>query len=107
MTSATDQSAATVADAPPPAAPPRPAKSAAGPMPTVGRIVHYTPMGAGKGGQPYPAVITHVWTDTCVNLHVLADGSHELSQVDVLPASVTLATEPGQPRSWSWPQMAA
>lgn len=75
--------------------------------PSVGRIVHYTPQepaGNGTKGQPYPAVITHVWSDTCVNLNVLNDGSFTLSR-DECPTSVNLATDPDNPspRTWSWP----
>lgn len=72
--------------------------------PSVGRIVHYRPMvaTADNKGQPYPAVITHVFSDTCVNLSVLNDGSHPLSQNMLQPTSVMLGTEP---RSWSWPPM--
>jgi hypothetical protein len=43
--------------------------------PTIGRIVHfytgvpgYQANGAGEG--PYAAIITQVWSDTCVNLMV-------------------------------------
>lgn len=75
--------------------------------PSVGRIVHYTPQepaSNGTKGQPYPAIITHVWSDTCVNLDVLNDGSFPLS-CDRYPTSVNLATDPGNPspRTWSWP----
>jgi hypothetical protein len=75
--------------------------------PSVGRIVHYTPLSDGNKGQPYPAVITHVWGDTCVNLNVLNDGSFTL-EGDECPTSVTLAADPTKPspRSWCWPQRA-
>lgn len=71
--------------------------------PSVGRIVLYTPPinleFATQKVQPYPAVITHVWSDTCVNLHVLDDGSYRLGH-DTKPTSVTLGT--GH-RTWAWP----
>lgn len=76
--------------------------------PSVGRIVHYTPLNPkGNKGQPYPAVITHVWSDTCVNLCVLNDGSFTLS-LEECPTSVTLALDPQNPvpRSWCWPPRA-
>lgn len=38
--------------------------------PTVGRIVRY---GAGAG-VVLPAIVTHVWSETCVNLFVFPDG---------------------------------
>lgn len=73
--------------------------------PSVGRIVHYTPPNPTASGkvQPYPAVITHVWSDSCVNLSVHNDGSFPLD--DLKPTSVTQAGDPSQPtpRSWSWP----
>jgi len=72
--------------------------------PTVGRIVHYTPPESdGRKGAPYPAVITHVFGDTCVNLHVFDDGSFPLHVPGTeahKPTSVNLGTGP---RSWSWP----
>lgn len=48
-------------------------------VPTVGRIVWYHPLLRGMGvgdpgpdprGQPLAAIVTHVWSDTCVNLTV-------------------------------------
>lgn len=75
--------------------------------PTVGRIVHYrSDRPQDPKGQPYPAVITHVWSDQCVNLHVLGDGSFPLvrqSPPHAMPTSVMLGNEPGQ---WSWPPRA-
>lgn len=72
--------------------------------PTVGRIVHYrSDRPQDPKGQPYPAVITHVWSDECVNLHVLGDGSFPLvrqTPPHAMPTSVTLGDGPGQ---WSWP----
>lgn len=82
--------------------------------PTVGRIVHYH-VDESKKEQPYPAVITHVWGDECVNLAVLDDGSFPLSNTDKNPTSVELQRDPKryktekearaakQVRSWSWP----
>lgn len=43
--------------------------------PSVGRIVHVTVDGRyNNGSDVAPAVITRVWSDTCVNLRVLYDG---------------------------------
>lgn len=69
--------------------------------PTVGRVVLYTPMdnGGESKGQPYPALITHVWSDTCVNLFVCNDGSFGFDTGNMLPTSVTLGTGP---RTWAW-----
>lgn len=70
------------------------------PKPTVGRIVHYTPLGGlGSKKQPYPAIITHVWGDECVNLNVMNDGSYTLGAQEC-PTSVMKGDGP---RTWSWP----
>ncbi|MGE3175849.1 MAG: hypothetical protein AB7O32_00150 [Vicinamibacterales bacterium] len=74
------------------------------PLPTVGRVVHYTPVdGATRKGQPYAAVITHVWGPDCVNLSVQPDGSFPL--IDPTPTSVVKG-DPGTPRTWCWPPRA-
>lgn len=75
------------------------------PLPTVGRIVHYTPQADPRGernkGQPYAAVITHVWGPEVVNLHVFNDGSFPLWDSDAnRPTSVQRGTGQG---TWSWP----
>lgn len=50
--------------------------------PSIGRIVHYFPQ-PGEFGlhsnstSPCAAIITAVWSDTCVNLKVLVDGPHD------------------------------
>lgn len=72
--------------------------------PSVGRIVHYTPpqqdgVHSGKG-QAYPATITHVWGDACVNLSVHNDGSFPLKAEELTPTSVSFGEGP---RTWSWP----
>ncbi len=75
--------------------------------PTVGRVVLYTPPldafsnpdTANAKGQPLPAVITHVFSDTVVNLAVEQDGSFPLRELDLNPTSVALGT--GE-RSWDW-----
>ena len=64
--------------------------------PTIGRIVHFH---AGDGIDR-PAIITHVW-ETCVNLSIFNDGSHEPNAPAVVYAtSVVEGLEVGQ---WSWP----
>lgn len=74
--------------------------------PTVGRIVHYHHKDAKDKGQPYPAVITHVWGDSVVNLAVCADGSYPLPHGNMLVTSVQMG---GPDRvdalgsCWSWP----
>lgn len=43
--------------------------------PTVGRIVHVlTDPGTNNGSDVAPAMITRVWSDTCVNLRLIRDG---------------------------------
>lgn len=72
--------------------------------PSVGRIVHFEPdptmypQRLSDKGQPHAAVITHVWSDTCVNLCVLPDGTFRLA--DQTHTSVNFG---GGPRTWSWP----
>jgi hypothetical protein len=73
------------------------------PRPTVGRIVHYTPSeDAGGKGQPYPAVVTHVWSDQVVNLSVANDGEFPFGRDDEHPTSVP-RDDRGGPRTWRWP----
>lgn len=71
--------------------------------PSVGRIVDFHPLesdiSASSKGQPFPAVITHVWGNECVNLHVFSDGSFDALSTK-LPTSVMHGNNPGQ---WSWP----
>ncbi len=80
--------------------------------PSVGRIVHYygsANVMANKG-QPYPAIITHVW-GACVNLFVFADGSNSAPFGIVAPGelitSVERRTKEGQERCWDWPAIEA
>lgn len=77
---------------PPPAATPARA-------PRIGEIVFYVPefggpesSGARSKAAPYPAIVTHVWADNCVNLHVFVDGSFELDPADRFPTSVMLGS---------------
>lgn len=41
--------------------------------PSIGRIVHFV-----QGGVHFAAIVTKVWTDVCVNLYVLPNGSDVL-----------------------------
>lgn len=71
--------------------------------PSIGRIVHYRPEAA--GAEVRPAVITKVWSDTCVNLHVfgglLAGPDGTVETQGNFPASVTESETSA--RSWFWP----
>ena len=68
--------------------------------PTIGRIVifHFTDSEKNLNNQDTlaPAVITHVWSETCVNLKVFNDGEATLWKT-----SVSLGEQPHQ---WSWPE---
>jgi hypothetical protein len=68
--------------------------------PSVGRIVHYRGPGTANGQfQPttYPAVVTRVHTDTCVNLFVMTDVGH------MNLTSITLGESPEEVSRWTWP----
>lgn len=67
--------------------------------PTVGRIVHYM-----YGGEMFPAMITHVWTDTCVNLVIFNNGLTDNGlEVTFKRPSVTFA-ENHVNHTWHWPE---
>ena len=69
--------------------------------PTVGRIVHYWVVDPYGNVVPRAAIITHVWSDECVNLHVFGDGT--FGGEDQKITSV-VKTEANNPMSWSWPE---
>jgi hypothetical protein len=73
--------------------------------PTIGRIVH-VPMDPAEnnGSTIAPAVITRVWTDTMVNVRILADGPDtpwrtSVAYVEQLPEPD--GTSPAH--VWAWP----
>jgi hypothetical protein len=81
--------------------------------PSIGRIVHFVqdnPPRYGEGTVHLPAVITAVWSDTCVNLQVFTDGSNsEIDGTNFQHAKwVTSATLDGSdsphPGTWHWPE---
>jgi hypothetical protein len=79
--------------------------------PTIGRIVHFVqkkPAGYGDGVVHLPAVVTAVWTDTCVNLQVFTDGTNSdeqnMSPVKWVTSASLDASDNPQPRSWHWPE---
>jgi len=89
---------------------PKPAKAPAGQKPAIGRVLHYHPSAddisanprVGTKEQPYPATITHVFGDDCVNVSINDDA------VARLPApharhSVRIVDEP-KPGCCTWPQ---
>lgn len=56
--------------------------------PTVGRIVWYHPGAEDPGpypdGQPLAAIVTHVWTETCINLAIFDANGNPYSRTSVL-----------------------
>jgi hypothetical protein len=76
--------------------------------PSIGRIVHYLD----ERQAEYPAIVTHVWSDTCVNLEVFGINVEYLQGGNAdarFPTSVVHADAPAgdvdaAPRSWHWPE---
>lgn len=67
--------------------------------PTIGRVVLYWPPVAIDGvqrAQPHPALISHVWSDTCINV-----GGFDQNGVPFAACSVLLWNDdmPGKPTS--------
>lgn len=60
--------------------------------PTVGRVVWFFPSGKSheNGDQPQAALVTHVWSDTCVNLAVFDSNGRPMTDP---PTSVLLLQE--------------
>lgn len=73
--------------------------------PSIGRIVIYKPTPNDKGQSSsedgFPAVITRVWSDTCVNLQVLRDFDTPIAVTSVEAAPDRI--EPAPERTWYWP----
>lgn len=70
--------------------------------PTVGRIVHYFP--DSDANTPVPAIVTRVWSDDCVNLHVFTDGTADRVP-NKIPTSVPRRAEGETRGRWDWPPM--
>lgn len=64
--------------------------------PFIGRVVHFIHPAS---REHWPAMITRVWSDECVNLHVLPDNGPAFCVT-----SIELDTEREEPRSWHWPE---
>lgn len=58
--------------------------------PTVGRVVWFYPKGYVDGQEPLAAIVTHVWSDTCVNLAIFDANGRPLADP---PTSVLLVQE--------------
>lgn len=67
-------------------------------QPSIGRIVHYYPQGA---GMHIAAVVTHVWSDTTINATLFLDQEPMLRRVTSLQLG-DLANRPDG-HFWAWP----
>ena len=65
--------------------------------PSIGRIVLFHGFDS-NGSKEHPAIITRVWTDTCVNLSVFADYGGL-----TLKSSAIQDEEMKQDFGWRWP----
>ena len=65
--------------------------------PRIGDIVLFY---GDQSGAILPAIITHAWSEDCVNLYVFGDGSHSPDKTVVFPTSVLheRVTSPDNPR---------
>lgn len=75
--------------------------------PTIGRIVHfYATTNDVEGKCPNAAMVTHVWSDECVNLDVAPNAYHcapfSDGEINRAPTSAPYSDEP-KPGHWSWP----
>ncbi len=66
--------------------------------PSLGRIVLYHGIES-NGVLEHPAIITRVWSDTCVNLTVFCD----YSSVVTIKSSVVQDEDMKQESGWRWP----
>jgi hypothetical protein len=65
-------------------------------QPSIGRIVHFI---SEQDGGHQAAIVTRVWSDTCVNVTVFGDDAVQYF------SSVNLdTTETPARRSWHWPE---
>jgi hypothetical protein len=82
--------------------------------PTIGRIVHFVNDFANVQELQHhvPAIITRVWSDTCVNLRVFYDGTNDAPEGSSEWKTSVIYQEPGtprinpDPRTWHWPERA-
>jgi hypothetical protein len=70
--------------------------------PSIGRIVHVPATPDQNNGSPVaPAVITRVWSDTCVNVRVLLDGPDTPWRTSV--SHVEDLDDAAHSHCWTWP----
>ncbi len=83
--------------------------------PSIGRIVHYVQEEPAtyqpKEGQKLlvhlPAIVTAVWSETCVNLQVFTDGTNSDEQNMAAVKWITSANldaSAAMSRTWHWPE---
>lgn len=76
--------------------------------PSIGRIVHFVAEMDAPASAHYAAVVTHVWSETCVNLFVFPKGSSNDGADSGVKTSVTFNDpEAGKPYTWHWPEREA
>lgn len=69
--------------------------------PTIGRIVLYRGPLLTNGAPEAPAIVTRVWSDTCVNITVFRDyGTPEI--VASVPLDADKATDAKVSHTWRW-----
>ena len=68
--------------------------------PSLGRIVLYRSID-NNGTREHPALVTRVWTDTCVNLTVFPDFGQLLLKTSVVQNESLEG--PNQDNAWRWP----
>lgn len=71
--------------------------------PSIGRIVHFV-----YNAVHFPAIITKVWSPTCVNLYALPNGSDYLGLANpsepLVATSVSFDESGTCGYSWHWPE---
>lgn len=81
--------------------------------PSIGRIVHYVQKHPATYGEsaPFvhlPAIITAVWSESCVNLQVFTDGTNSdeqnMAQVKWITSVSFDGSDNPQLRTWHWPE---
>lgn len=71
--------------------------------PTVGRIVLFKstdPANVGNGANEVPAIVTRVWSDTCINCTVFRDAASPVAVTSVVYTDDFEAS--GQGVGWRW-----
>jgi hypothetical protein len=76
--------------------------------PTIGRIVIYYPSAVEREvfnnyQTTAPAVITAVWSDTCVNLKIIYDGIADRWKTSVPKVDEFSKAAPANEYHWDWP----